>query len=155
MLITRGHKDNYYQIPLVQGLQGKYYIVDGQKYDEHFPKEWALNHLSYWNGSKNLVESGPKNCANCRSYGSINGVFVFYCLNCTDYAYECTRGGLSCSPNVTEGELWREFPYMYGVTFDEIGDAPVQTHYSAVNDLDEKELDACMRKVVSRKNKKG
>ena len=153
MSVSLQSENNHYQLPLVQGLQGKYYVVDGQKYDEHFPKEWALNHMACEEYPRE--RSGPKNCANCRSYGSINGVFVFYCGNCTKYTYKGTRGGhIISSLDTTEGELWREFPYMNCVEFDEIGDIKVPTHRSTILDLDDKEWNVCVRKLVKKQKKK-
>jgi hypothetical protein len=121
-------------IPLIQGAQGKYYVVDGQKYDEHFPQVWALNHQACSSDYAGRTVSGPKLCRNCRSYGSINGVFVFYCANCTKYVYNGERGGhILSSQDTTEGELWRQFPYMNCVTSDEIGDMKNPSTRSAIN----------------------
>lgn len=126
--------NNHYHLPLIQGAQGKYYVVDGFKYDEHFPKEWALNHWAYPSDTTGKTMSGPKSCRNCRSYGSINGVFVFYCANCTTKVYNGQRGGYILSAqDTTESELWREFPYMNCVTFDEIGDMVNPPTRSAIN----------------------
>ena len=126
------------RLPLIQGRQGRYYVVEGQKYDEHFPQEWALNHLRYPTPyNDHDLGSGPKDCANCNRYGSINGVFIFYCSNCMTGVYlgEKKRGGfIYCSYDATEQELWEEFPYMNGVKFDEIGDAKVPTHWNEEDD---------------------
>jgi hypothetical protein len=125
------------RLPLIQGRQGRYYIVDGQKYDEHFPQEWALNHLPYPypRHYANMSCSGPKECDNCNRYGSINDVFIFYCASCYRGVYNGERGGfIYCSDDVTEQELWTELPYMNGVKFDEIGDAKVPTHWNEEDD---------------------
>jgi hypothetical protein len=145
---------NKYQLPSIKGRQGVYYIVDGEKYDRNFPEEWALNH---WSSNQYNLTSGPKSCGNCRAYGSINDVFVFYCARFIKI-YNGTRGGyIYCSEDTNEAELWKEFPYMEGVTFDEIGDAEVQTKRSVVSDFEdyEEERTASMRKLLCRhKNKK-
>jgi hypothetical protein len=59
-----------------------YYEVDGELYAIQFPRQWALNHLDY---------TGPKNCMNCKYYGSWNGVFIGYCTNCAR-EYDTDRG---------------------------------------------------------------
>lgn len=119
-------------IPLFQGAQGKYYVVDGYKYHPCFPIEWAMNHLTFRVG-KNLEdeeESGPIACGNCASYGSIRGVFVGYCSNCLR-AYEQSniQRGVLIAPGIDVGQLenstiWQQYPYMYGVKKSEIGDNP-------------------------------
>jgi hypothetical protein len=48
-----------------------------------FPKDWALNHMD---------ESGPENCENCYCYGSWNGIFIGYCVNCAEFIYNGKRG---------------------------------------------------------------
>ena len=63
-----------------QGAQGEYYEVDGFKYSVAFPYEWATDHK--WDAEIENLGSGPKECGNCLYYGSINGVFLFYCVNC-------------------------------------------------------------------------
>jgi len=59
-----------------------YYEIDGELYTKQFPREWALKHLPY---------TGPKNCENCKYYGSWNGVFIGYCSNCAE-EYQQDRG---------------------------------------------------------------
>ena len=60
-----------------------YYKVDGELYASQFPREWAINSKPY---------TGPKNCLNCKKYGSWNGVFIGYCLNCAYHIYKEERG---------------------------------------------------------------
>lgn len=48
-----------------------------------FPVEWAINHKT---------GTGPHACNNCLSFGSIEGVFIGYCANCSDYIYRGARG---------------------------------------------------------------
>jgi hypothetical protein len=63
----------------------EYYTISNKNivYIGTFPIEWALNHEE---------DSGPECCSNCHSYGSINGVFIGYCMNCALYVYEGKRG---------------------------------------------------------------
>lgn len=72
-----------------------FYIVDGYKYDSEFPLKWALNHLSkpYEDPSGNIFMngSGPKDCENCRAYGTKNGIFKEYCVSCLSYVYNGRR----------------------------------------------------------------
>lgn len=72
---------------------GDYYTVGYYKYANSFPKEWAQSHLS---------GTGPEQCGNCYEYGSIDGVFVGYCLNCARYDYNCERGPGMDTGAVTE-----------------------------------------------------
>lgn len=62
---------------------GNFYQYDGELYAKQFPTEWAQNHAE---------GTGPKSCTNCRVFGSWNGVFIGYCVNCAHYDYEFTRG---------------------------------------------------------------
>jgi hypothetical protein len=106
---------------IFQGKQGKYYIIDGCKYDIHFPLEWALT----MGGC-----SGPKYCENCEHFGSINGVFVGYCGNCGMYIYDSNRSHINQAIGYTsegkfytsEEQLWIELPYMKGIPITQIGD---------------------------------
>jgi hypothetical protein len=104
---------------LFQGHQGKYYIVNGKKYDEHFPYEWATNHLSH--PSKH-IGTGPLNCENCRKYGSILTVFVGYCMDCHTHIYKGARPGITDALKTTITEFWVCLPYMKDVRFINIGD---------------------------------
>ena len=59
-----------------------YYMIENYKYPHDFPKEWAQNHME---------GTGPEQCNNCYWYGSIDGVFMGYCLNCA-HIYNGERG---------------------------------------------------------------
>lgn len=67
------------------------------KYDVHFPVEWAMddNFIEPRKKRKSNTNQyvGSLNCANCRKYGSINGVFVQYCTNCVSMS---GRPGCGC-----------------------------------------------------------
>ena len=103
-----------------QGKQGKYYIIDNEKYDIHFPYDWARNHKQ---NPVNGMPSGPKDCDNCRKFGSINGVFVTYCADCFE-TYKGERGLciLTGIEMANEETIWSALPYMRGVPKNEIGD---------------------------------
>ena len=58
------------------------YIYDGECYVPKFPLYWAVNCIP---------GTGPKDCSNCKCYGSWNGVFIGYCGNCAPI-YEFKRG---------------------------------------------------------------
>ena len=76
---------------VICGDNRQYYSYDGELYTGTFPREWVENHLP---------ETGPKDCKNCLTYGSWNGVFIGYCLNCSRFDYKYKRGwGF--------GETWR------------------------------------------------
>ena len=73
-----------------------YYMIESYKYANTFPKEWAQNHLE---------GTGPEQCGNCYCYGSKDGVFLGYCLNCAKYDYNEERGpGLDLEAESEEGD---------------------------------------------------
>jgi hypothetical protein len=115
-------EDNYYN----------YYEVDGFKYTGMFPYEWANDHKCL---------SGPKHCNNCRAYGSINGVFVMYCLTCVENVYNNilypTRNTwpslcMACKDILSDEELWDCAPYMRGIPMSRIG---IPNYSGQVQDL--------------------
>ena len=101
------------EVTFYQGKQGKYYVIDGEKYDIHFPLYWATCH----NGAYPEDIAGPKSCLNCKEYGSVNGVFVAYCLNCAYHVFEETREGSDGTP-----ESLQNLSYLRDVPISEIGD---------------------------------
>lgn len=115
-------------IPIYQGLQSKYYVVDGIKYHHRFPIVWALNHSTFHiHGT--LFTTGPLNCMNCRTHGSIRDVFVGYCGNCIQ-RYNTNNNGnrgnmhlLGYSlDELQQFDLWYRCPYMGGIRPESIGD---------------------------------
>jgi hypothetical protein len=73
-----------------------YYMIESYKYANSFPKEWARNHME---------GTGPEQCGNCYCYGSKDGVFLGYCLNCAKYDYNEERGpGLDLEVESEEAE---------------------------------------------------
>lgn len=124
-------------IPVFNGFQGKFYIVDDYKYHTRFPIEWALDHKTFITGKRNEYKetSGPKGCANCRAYGCIRGVFVGYCGTCLNH-YENIQqwrgnpmGGWNIN-DLCEGSIIHMYPYMVGVKKSEIGDEEEQEEES-------------------------
>lgn len=114
-------------IPVFQGVQSKFYIVNGKKYHVNFPIAWAHDHLSF-QLTDCVEKSGPEECGNCESYGSIRGVFVGYCCNCLQNYCDTInwRGclisrGLSID-YMSDSAMWAQYPYMSGVSKAEIGD---------------------------------
>jgi hypothetical protein len=112
--------------------KGKYYIIDGFKYDIHFPLAWALDHRNYEpfydekTNETRIFGTGPKECRNCNADGSINGVFVGYCTTCLQHLYNYKRGDHSIAPGMPintldESSLWKKYPYMDGIRISEIG----------------------------------
>jgi len=113
-----------FQPVIKQGAQGQYYEVGGIKYTGTFPYEWATNH-KFLDGTEFC--SGPKDCGNCREFGSINGVFVGYCSNCVTYIYngETYPKRNDCIYNAkvaTDDALWAACPYLQGISLSRIGD---------------------------------
>ena len=115
-------------ICIFQGTQGKYYIVDGCKYDIHFPLAQALDHKTYPDDPE--CGSGPKECYTCLTRGSVNGVFVGYCENCLFHVYGQTEDNVSYES--AEAMMWAQYPYMYGVGLHEIGDVEAASTQEAV-----------------------
>ena len=112
--------------------KGRYYLLDGFKYDINFPLAWALEHHNYppyyddETKQTYINGSGPKECPNCFNYGCINGVFVGYCSSCLDYVYNDKRGDHSVATgfaitSLCECEIWKQYPYMDGVKISDIG----------------------------------
>lgn len=117
-------------VAVFQGVQGKFYLVNGKKYHIRFPIDWARNHMSFRiEGDLEITDaSGPEHCSNCDAYGSIRGVFVGYCCNCLQnyVASNQPRGGWiifgSGVERLKDEEIWAQYPYMYNVKKLEIGD---------------------------------
>ena len=107
---------------IVQGYQGKYYILNGYNYDIHFPFEWAINDEVLL-GNDEFYSTGPEKCANCYIHGSRNGVFIGYCYNCGFHIHQAKRNCLSYDAEciTTNERLWEELPYLNGVDISEIG----------------------------------
>jgi hypothetical protein len=120
-------------IHICKGNQGKFYVLDGIKYDINFPLVWALDHHNYeqyYDEETNetyINGSGPNECDNCNEHGDVNGVFVGYCSSCLEHVYHGKRGDYSVSPGlpiigwISNSCLWKKYPYMTGVKFEEIG----------------------------------
>ena len=68
---------------MTRSIEDETYQIGNVKYHSRFPREWAENH---W------TETGPEDCDNCAYNGSLNGVFIGYCVNCADYVYNGERG---------------------------------------------------------------
>jgi hypothetical protein len=83
----------------------------------HFPREWAMFHTP---------GTGPKECRNCAKYGSWRGVFIGYCLNCSNYVYHLERGagfyncGLEAS--IGDPDYYAMNTYLKDVDFNYVGD---------------------------------
>ena len=136
-------------VPLFQGAQGSYYLVNGYKYHPCFPVHWAMNHKTFYHG-KHEARSGPIDCPNCAAYGSIKGVFVGYCSNCLrNYLDVGIWRGVLVARGMDINDLqnltiWMQYPYMYGIDKNEIGDKPITTDdcnkcESEVSDVSEDE----------------
>jgi len=111
-------------VPVFEGAQGRFYLVDGEKYSVYFPIAWAHTHLTF----EGMFETGPKNCSNCKVHGSIREVFVGYCSNClklyhkSGYWRGCLIGpGLSID-TLKEKDLWNQYPYLCGIHKYWLGD---------------------------------
>ena len=70
------------------GDKRQYYAYDGELYTATFPQEWVKSH--------SCDGTGPGECKNCNIFGSWNGVFIGYCMNCAEYVYNFERGKGFC-----------------------------------------------------------
>ena len=109
-------------IEIIEADKGTIYVLNGVAYDIHFPLEWAIHPKR----SHDNFVSCPSDCNNCLEYGSYNGVFIGYCLNCaTEYGYERGNGfetyGVERSGDGREekNSIWNT--YLKNVKLDEIG----------------------------------
>jgi len=115
-------------VAVFQGAQGKFYLVNGQKYHIRFPMEWAHNHLEFLISRQYTAKTGPNHCPNCKSHGSIRGVFVGYCCNCVRHYIDANQPRGCCVGTglpvyiLANRDIWSKYPYMYGVNKSEIGD---------------------------------
>ena len=116
-------------VPVFEGVQGRFYLVDGEKYSVYFPIAWAHQHITFYNEEEEELDSGPKNCGNCKKYGSIRGVFVGYCSNCLENYHDSGywRGSLTAPPGssitmLKERDMWSQYPYLSGVKKYSLGD---------------------------------
>jgi hypothetical protein len=132
-----------FQPIIQQGAQGEFYEVDGIKYTGTFPYQWAIDHKGFaGEGFTGDICSGPKRCANCRVRGSINGVFVFYCANCSEHIYDGEmhpkRNGYiyAVEDLNSDEELWEACPYMHGIPRSQIGDKVAQEEPTSDEDED-------------------
>jgi len=116
-------------IEIFQGKQGKYYVLNGIKYDIHFPLHYAMNHDPEQSGC-----CGPEMCLNCLHFGAIRGVIVGYCGNCST-TLNNTRGEpiyqlQKFGDQEMDQEKFEEYlPHMKGVPLAEIGDEEEEWHY--------------------------
>jgi hypothetical protein len=106
---------------ILEYANGSYYSYDGELYTRTFPHNWAETHLK---------NTGPKECKQCGKYGSWNGVFVAYCIDCANRYKENGRNGrgngvyiYETMQEVCPNTLYSAFnTYLYNVDFDKIGD---------------------------------
>lgn len=109
-------------IEIIEADKGTIYVLNGVAYDIHFPLEWAIHPKRF----DDNYASCPSDCNNCLEYGSYNGVFIGYCLNCASaYGYKRGNGfvtyGVERSGDGMEekNSVWNT--YLKNVKLDEIG----------------------------------
>jgi len=119
-----------------------FYYQDKYLYDYHwyhisFPKEWAVNN--------NNDETGPKCCLNCDCYGSINGIFIGYCVNCAQQVYKGSRGRGFIDIGVE-------------IDYDDVyGDSVFDTYLKdvdiwAIEPIDEEEKEKTYQQIIDQKH---
>jgi hypothetical protein len=163
------------QITIHQGVQGKYYTINGKEYnyfknspeevlvyrpsklikfDIHFPVEWALNPITTNKCNDQNFIPGPTYCMNCYFYGTYKDVFIGYCSNCTGL-FEGTRGepvrygGLYS--NISQEEL-QILSYMNNVSLTEIGDQE-EPEYEDL-EFEEEEPEVVEDTIIGKKRKR-
>lgn len=103
--------------PLEIRIHGNYFTYDNELYDICFPKEWATNHEP---------GTGPKECNDCIKSGHWRGVFIGYCVNCSEKNYNYNRGGgFICRGVENKNAPFTSQPfktYLGGATWKDIGD---------------------------------
>jgi hypothetical protein len=111
---------------------GKFYSYNGELYANTFPEFWAVHQEP---------ETGTE-CGNCMTYGSWNGVFCMYCINCAEHVYQGTRGG-GVYGYLHEGECTDHGDYfaaantyLKNVKMDDIGD-PEMCNSRAIHGVSE------------------
>jgi hypothetical protein len=99
----------------------KFYSYKGELFTKTFPMDWAVDQLP---------NTGTE-CNNCLFYGSWNGVFCMYCVDCAS-VYNGERGG-GVYGHIHEGECGDpQSPtaaantYLKGVSLKDIGDWEIQ-----------------------------
>jgi len=108
-----------------------YYSYDEELYCGTFPEEWVLDHFP---------DTGPRECGNCAYYGSWNGVFLGYCANCAQFAYNGERG----RGFIDFGKEYDYNPdflsvfdtYLKGLMPDDVGDKDFMDSAALVNYID-------------------
>jgi hypothetical protein len=132
-----------------------YYSYQGELYIKQFPKMWATSHVP---------ETGPGECGNCNVYGSWNGIFIGYCVNCAEYVYEYQRGhgfiDHGEEQDMDVPQLRAMDTYLHGIELDEIEIAPNRDFYNidydseTVDDLDsEYDIDRYLDKLKEHKKR--
>jgi hypothetical protein len=111
-----------------------YYSYDEELYCGTFPENWVEDCLE---------GTGPRECGNCASYGSWNGVFLGYCANCAVYVYngERGRGFVDIGKELMHEDAYLHTSvfdtYLKGVLPDDVGDKDfmdsAQLVYNSIN----------------------
>lgn len=133
---------------IIEYNNGKYYSYDGELYTRTFPHSWAMNHKN---------NTGPKECLVCAKFGSWNGVFVSYCINCAK-EYTGQRGNgvyiyeTMCEITNDNNNRNAAFnTYLYGIDFDNIGDKEMldshQVYKIHTTDFIDRELNIRIRQL--------
>ena len=61
-----------------------YKTVDKINYFMSFPDTWIEE--------ESLYNVGPRFCENCKYYGSLDNIFIGYCVNCANNVFNGERG---------------------------------------------------------------
>jgi hypothetical protein len=76
------------------GPKRNYYVYDDELYTKTFPMEWAEDHIP---------GTGPKDCIECKKNGFWNGVFIGYCVPCSEQYKSHYEGGQTNDQNLGRG----------------------------------------------------
>ena len=125
----------------IKGAQGPYKLINGHKFVPEFPNDWAKSHAQFVNSDLNLTNLLGPHCVTCVTMCSKGSVFIGYCGNCiTEYANRGTPRGYLVLPEthisqLTANELWDRYPYLDGITLDEIGDEETEIEITTDDEI--------------------
>ena len=111
------------------GDKRQYYAYDEELYTSTFPHEWVKTH--------SVDGTGPSKCKNCNIFGSWNGVFIGYCMNCAEYVYNFERGkgfGIMGIENPNKGKGTSVFnSYLKNIQLEDIGDVDFMNSMNVID----------------------
>ena len=107
-----------------------YYSYNNELYAPTFPEAWAKDHLP---------GTGPECCAECKTFGFWNGVFLGYCVKCSDQYHGDRGNGFIFYGEEKKSAAYLENAafnsYLRDVDFSEIGDVDFMDTAAIIEEL--------------------